>query len=395
MLIFSTFLPLLVSIISAIIIFSIIVIIHECGHYFSAKRHWVKIEEFWLWLPPRWKVLWKNKLWTAFTLNWIPFWWFVRMAWEDSHNPEDRKKKWSFWSVSLLWRMEIVLAWVFMNFILAWWLLIALFMIWTQPIILSQNDFTKYQNEWYIVMEEEFDWVKIINPGTVNKNNLENLDKNNILENSPGVWFEKWDIIKKINWEDISDSKRMIELQKEWWEFVYNIERWSGLIDFTLNIEKWEKLWISISSRPWVKEIKNIKLWFFDSVIYSFKECFRISISTVNLFWDMIWKIFTEWKTPEWVSWPVWIAKMTWWMVNTWDFNWVLKLMALISLSLAVVNILPIPALDWWRFMFLLIEWIIRRPLSANLEAYVNLWWYLFLMWLLILVTIKDVIWLF
>jgi len=375
-----------VSIFSAIIIFSIIVIIHECWHYFSAKRHWVKIEEFWLWLPPKWKVLWKNKSWTEFTLNWIPFWGFVRMAWEDSHDSEKRKQKWSFWAVSLLWRMEIVLAWVFMNFILAWWLLIALFMIWTQPIILSKDDFTKYQNEWLIILEEDFNWVKILN-------NPDNSKLKHAVEEV--VWFQKWDIIKKINWEKISDAQNMIEIQSKWWEFLYEIQRWENFLTIEKNILEWEKLWISISSTPWIKEIKEIKLNFLDSVTYSFKECFRISASTIKMFWEMMWKIFTEWKTPDWVSGPVWIAQATWWLVSEGDFNWVLKFMALISLSLAVVNILPIPALDWWRFMFLVIEWIIRRPLSANLEAYINIWWYLFLMWLLILVTIKDILNLF
>lgn len=376
------------SIISAIIIFSTIVLIHECGHYFSAKRHWVKIEEFWLWLPPKAKVLWKNKSWTEFTLNWIPFWGFVRMFWENSSKI---KQKWSFWAVSLLWRMAIVLAWVFMNFMLAWWILIILFTIWTKPIILSKDDFVKYQNEWYITMEKKFEWVKILNS-----------PKNFLWE-----WknfFQKWDLIKKFNWKNISDAKNFVELQKKFLEknselFYYEIFRnWKkiNLEIKTSKIEKnWEKLWISISSQPWIKEIKNIKLNFLDSIWYSFKECFRISISTVKMFWEVLWKLFTEWKTPDWVSWPVWIAKATWWLVEAGDFNWVLKFMALISLSLAVVNVLPIPALDGWRFMFLIVEWIIRRPISQKLEWIVNLFWYLFLMWLLILVTIKDILDLF
>lgn len=378
----------LISIISAIIIFSIIVLIHECGHYFSAKRHWVKVEEFWLWLPPKAKVLWKNKEWTEFTLNWIPFWWFVRMFWENSSKI---REKWSFWAVSILWRMEIVLAGVFMNFILAWGILIFLFVIWTKPIILSKDDFTKYQNEWFIVMNEKFDWVKILNEP---QNFLVlNNEKN---EN----FFQKGDLILQINWEKVSDAKKFIELQKKFLsqktdKISYQILRdWRGInLEIqTSEIQKnWWKLWIAISSKPWIKEIKDIKLWFFDAVIFSFSECFRISISTVKMFWEMMQNLFTKGTMPDWVSWPVWIAKATWWFVEAWDFNWVLKFMALISLSLAVVNVLPIPALDGGRFMFLLVEALIRRPLSASLEMYVNLFWYLFLMWLLIFVTIKDI----
>ncbi|MCD5382670.1 M50 family metallopeptidase [Candidatus Gracilibacteria bacterium] len=378
----------LISIISAIIIFSIIVLIHECGHYFSAKRHGVKVEEFGLGLPPKAKVLWKNKEGTEFTLNWIPFGGFVRMFGENSSKI---REKGSFGAVSILGRMEIVLAGVFMNFILAWGILIFLFVIGTKPIILSKDDFTKYQNEGFIVMNEKFDGVKILNEP---QNFLVlNNEKN---EN----FFQKGDLILQINGEKVSDAKKFIELQKKFLsqktdKISYQILRDGRGINLEIQTSEIQKnggkLGIAISSKPGIKEIKDIKLGFFDAVIFSFSECFRISISTVKMFGEMMQNLFTKGTMPDGVSGPVGIAKATGGFVEAGDFNGVLKFMALISLSLAVVNVLPIPALDGGRFMFLLVEALIRRPLSASLEMYVNLFGYLFLMGLLIFVTIKDI----
>lgn len=72
-------------IIVALIIFSIIVLIHEYGHFKTARIFWVKVFEFGLGIPPKAKKLWTDKSWTEYTLNWLPIWWFVRLKWENNH----------------------------------------------------------------------------------------------------------------------------------------------------------------------------------------------------------------------------------------------------------------------------------------------------------------------
>ena len=300
------------------------------------------------------------------------------MFWEDSDNESDRKKKGSFWAVSLLWRMEIVLAWVFMNFLLAWVTLTVLFTIWTTPIMISKADFVKQVALWNVVTEE-VEWVRVVW----------------VLSDS--IWatagFEVWDSILKIDWVDVGSVKEAIEMQKPSESFTYSVkkENWK-VVDLPVSFGESWKLWMQITDKPVVKEIKEIKFWIFESAGFAFKECFRLSVSTVQMFWEVLTNLVTKWTTPDWVAWPIWIAQMTSGFVENWDFNWLLKFMALISLSLAVVNVLPIPALDWGRFVFLLIEWIIRRPLPSTWEVYVNFWGYIFLMWLLVLVSVKDVL---
>ena len=99
-----------------IIILSILVILHELGHFLMAKRAGIGVEEFGIGLPPR---IWGKKIGeTIYSVNWLPFGGFVRLVGED---PEDKKKdqKNSFYIKSIRQRMLVVVAGVVANFALA------------------------------------------------------------------------------------------------------------------------------------------------------------------------------------------------------------------------------------------------------------------------------------
>ncbi|MDP5038978.1 MAG: site-2 protease family protein, partial [Candidatus Gracilibacteria bacterium] len=82
-------------IIVAIIVFSIIILVHEYGHFKSAKIFGVKVEEFGLGIPPKAKELFKDKDGTKYTLNWLPLGGFVKLKGENpiSYNIFDKNKK--------------------------------------------------------------------------------------------------------------------------------------------------------------------------------------------------------------------------------------------------------------------------------------------------------------
>lgn len=118
-----------------IIVFSVIVLVHEFGHYWMAKRSGIKVEEFGLGLPPRiWgKRFKKNE--TIYSINWIPFGGFVRMLGEDATDPSMMRKKKSFVAQPMRNRVLVVIAGVVMNFLLAWFLLSVGFMFGMQPFL--------------------------------------------------------------------------------------------------------------------------------------------------------------------------------------------------------------------------------------------------------------------
>lgn len=128
---------LFLSIIAFFVIFSLLVLIHEWGHFSAARRAGVKVEEFGFGLPPR---IWgKKKGETLYSINWIPFGGFVKLFGEDAHDPKILKNKRSFASKSPWVRMKIIVAGVVMNLLLAFVLLTAGFTFGIQPLIVDSD----------------------------------------------------------------------------------------------------------------------------------------------------------------------------------------------------------------------------------------------------------------
>ena len=128
----------LVSAVAFLVIFSLIILIHEFGHFYVAKRAGIKVEEFGIGLPPR---IWGKKIrGTIYSFNWIPFGGFVKLYGEDAVSTEIIKSKYSFASKPLRKRIAVVLAGVFMNFLLAVMLLTIGFSAGIEPLIVNSQD---------------------------------------------------------------------------------------------------------------------------------------------------------------------------------------------------------------------------------------------------------------
>lgn len=134
-----------------ILIFSVLVLIHEFGHFIMAKRAGIKVEEFGFGLPPR---IWgKKKGETIYSINWIPFGGFVKMLGEDGKDVKFLKEKRSFVSASMRNRVKVVVAGVVMNFLLAWVLLTVGFTFGMQP-LLGPDDVLPAVEDGKIVLTE-------------------------------------------------------------------------------------------------------------------------------------------------------------------------------------------------------------------------------------------------
>lgn len=130
---------LLLTIIAFFFIFSLLILVHEFGHFYMAKRNGVKIEEFGFGLPPK---IWGKKVGeTVYSINWIPFGGFVRMLGEDARDKKAAKNPRSFMHKSIWQRTQVVCAGVVMNFFLAWILLSIGFMAGMQPLMINGSEF--------------------------------------------------------------------------------------------------------------------------------------------------------------------------------------------------------------------------------------------------------------
>jgi regulator of sigma E protease len=139
--------------------------------------------------------------------------------------------------------------------------------------------------------------------------------------------------------------------------------------------------------------INSIKYWFLETVNQT-----KLTFIALGDLWQ---KIFSP-KTPiertqaiESMSWPVGIVNIITKIINKWIW-FLLIFWALISINLWVMNILPIPALDWWRFFIVAINWFFKtffkkKLISPYFEVIIHSLFFVILMWLIMFITYNDI----
>ena len=140
-----------------------------------------------------------------------------------------------------------------------------------------------------------------------------------------------------------------------------------------------------------VLEMKTVSYSFFGSIGMAFRETYRLGKETVGMFGTLIKDVFTHFSVPEGVSGPVGIAQMTGTFVQE-GFLSVIRFMAMLSLSLAILNLLPFPGLDGGRLLFIVIEVVLGRRVDPRVEQVIHAIGAIFLLVLILLVTYKDII---
>jgi regulator of sigma E protease len=143
----------ILNVLGAILILSFLVIIHEFGHYYAAKRNGIKVPEFGIGFPP--KLFKFKRKGTEFSINLIPFGGYVRLHGEDSHDPAMMKDKYSFASKTPWQKVQVIVAGVFMNFMVFWVLMS--FALWNgvSPIITNQAEFAESVKDGYYNLTPE------------------------------------------------------------------------------------------------------------------------------------------------------------------------------------------------------------------------------------------------
>jgi len=141
-------------------------------------------------------------------------------------------------------------------------------------------------------------------------------------------------------------------------------------------------------------KIADVSYPFWEAPGRALQEMWRLSVLTVEMFGNVVASVFTRLAVPEGVAGPVGIAQMTFVFVQEGVMS-LLRFTALLSLSLAIINILPFPGLDGGRLALILLPVIIRRKINPRLEAMIHVFGFIFLMLLIFLVTFNDIMHLF
>jgi regulator of sigma E protease len=380
------------GVVVGLIILSIIVIIHELGHALTAIRGGVKIEEFGIGFPPRaWSTTLKKKhilpAGTVISINWLPIGGFCQMQGES----DDASGKGTYGAASLWSKTKILLAGVWANFLTAVVLLMVLAWV-GMPVIFSGQ------------FEMPGDTREINGPVIVS----------DVVKGLPAetVGLKSGDRILKMNGKDITDSTQIpaFTAAEKGKKITIDYERCDAngkncsekTARTTLRADDADgKGYLGMTSG------QNITL-------KSTWSAPIVAVATagqyVGLTFSGLGQLFADLGTGIWgaimhtsasanlaaagdsVAGPVGILGQIFPAALAGGGIQLTYISAIIALSLAVMNILPIPGLDGGRwYLTLIYRFILRRPLKEETEAKINAVGMIILFALIILITIVDI----
>ncbi|PIZ56853.1 RIP metalloprotease RseP [bacterium (Candidatus Torokbacteria) CG_4_10_14_0_2_um_filter_35_8] len=358
----------LITIITFIIILSILILAHEIGHFFVAKKMGMKIEEFGLGYPPR--VYGVKKGGVVYSLNLIPFGGFVKILGEENEDKAKEDPR-SFQNRPWSARALTISAGVLMNFALAVVLLSIGFNIGIPAIldekVLAETS-TRIKNKEVI--------ISYVNKGSP----------------AEKVGLQVRDTIIAIDGEKANNISEIIEKIKERQGAEISLEIKRRKTNLTKKITPRTDppegegalgvglAKIGIVSYPWY-----LALW------KGAEATFFTFLAILTGFWQLIKGVFIPQAVPLEVAGPVGIAVLTGRAIDQ-GWIYVLQLTAILSINLGIINFFPIPALDGGRFFFLLLEKIRKgKKVNVNLETLAHQVGFYALIILLAFVTFRDI----
>ncbi len=347
------------SIIVTIVILGIIIIIHEWGHYFSAVKCGIKVEEFAMGMGP--KLFSFNKGETVFSLRLFPIGGYCKMLGEDQDNPDPR----AFNNKSVSRRFIVIISGAVMNFILALFLFNVL--VGMEGLVLTEINY--------------------------------------VTEGTPAAiaGIMKDDIIKKVNSTEINT----------YMDFAFEMAEYKGVplnIEFERNGERFQRTMSPIKAEDG-RNIIGVGCKYKNPMFGDYPQ----DIPRVNIF-DAI--IHGFWQFLFWIKTTlIMLAKLITFNINFSDMSGLigmgvvidktldtsivkgimsavksmLLIMAVISANVGIMNLLPLPALDGGRLLFLTIEGIRRKPISATIEGRIHFVGFMLLIILAIFVAYFDI----
>lgn len=354
----------MLTIILFFFVLSILVLIHEFGHFIAAKRAGVYVEEFGLGLPPR--VFGVKYGETLYSLNLLPFGGFVKVLGEEEHELSQKKIPEHLvtrtFAYKKPWQKSIIIAsGVICNFLLGWLIISFLF---TQGLPVPTTD---------VRVEQVVAGSPAANAG---------LKKNDIIKT---IRYQKTTIPITSPEDLVSATKRFANK-----EVSMTVARKHKTIIVSLtprkNPPKDEgSLGIGISNI----EIK--KFSYLEAPFLGLVESARITYLTLAELLKTLFRAATFQKIDAQIAGPIGIAVLTR-EAASYGYLALLQLMGILSLNLAVINILPFPALDGGRLALVLYEWVSGRKVNQVFEKRLNIAGFTILLSFIIIITIRDIV---
>ncbi len=385
-----------------VLTFVVLVLLHEFGHFIAAKKSGVQVKEFWLGLPPRAMTLWTDKSGTQYTLNWLPLGGFVSLKGEDGTDSKENTAKDSFVKAKLRKKLIIVMAGVVMNFLIAWGVFSVLFFIGTKPMTVIPDDAQGMYSESYLMPSMSF----IKNEGFLSG---ELQDGSVVIEHlvewglAEQMGLQTGNVLIRLNGQEISSLTLTKQLSK-----LANTE--NNTLEYTSHTDQSSVETLSFDCPEECKlgivyaqsgdlELLPVKFWLGGAMLAGLKEIkaeWNLTMSALGTIGKKLFS-FEAGKTKDalkQLTGPVGAVKFGGKLLEEFWFLIFLGFGGMLSIALAIFNVLPIPALDGGRFRALILQKLFRvkDEKFAVVEGWVNTVFFWALMLLGIVIILKDLV---
>jgi regulator of sigma E protease len=348
------------SILVFLLVLSILIFVHEFGHFIVAKKAGIMVEEFGFGIPPR--LIGKKIGDTTYSLNWLPFGGFVRLHGEqDETGIADVSK--SFLHKSKKIRALVIVAGVIMNFLLA---IVCFATVYSfmgilretgKAIVVNVSPGSPALTSGIVAGDQ----VLSIDGKTVTKSD----DVTSLVTTHGGnhlLVIETGSVQNRIQKKVTVGTK---------------LDSQSGNYYMGIVLTSEETYFPPIWQRP------------FYGVYYGFKDAVYWGQTIVLGLWSLIAGLFKG-QVPKGVSGPVGIFVVTTEAAKSGILT-VINFIGILSVNLAILNVLPFPALDGGKLFFIGIEAVTGRKVPSNIEGTIHNIGMIILLALILVITIGDV----
>lgn len=374
----------MLTFITFFLILGLLVFVHELGHFAVARYFKVACDEFGFGFPPRLCGLYKRqgkwvRVWggreitdhdsTVYSLNCIPLGGFVKIKGENDNGNHDSDS----FGAQVIWKRALILsAGVIMNVILAWFILFCAFAITGLPESYDQSQahLKNYQDP--------------------------RIQITSVIADSPAETggIKAGDIIVSIdgqNFASTADIQNFIKTKLDT-PVIYQVRRGNQFLSKELTPRK-----LSVSASEEIigvgvglDQIATVRYPWYRAIYQAAISVYMLLAMIIIGLWQFFAKLFQGQASGQAVAGPIGIYGITGQMVDL-GLAYVLQFSAALSVNLAVLNILPIPALDGGRLFFLLIEKIRGKVMNRQLEMIFNNVFFLLLIIMIVFVSIADI----
>lgn len=346
-----------------LVILSLLVFVHELGHFVMARLMGMKVEEFGFGFPPRFWGVKRGD--TTYSINWIPLGGFVKIKGESGEQAQDAD---SFSAKKAWQRFLVLIAGVTMNVLLAGVLFSIGYMVGLPSVVDDQLPANARVSEQEITILQVVEGSPADEAGIVAGETIVSLDGQTFaFDTEAREYFAEHGtagVEMVVQAED--GSERTVTVTSTYLEALDQTGVGIGFLTTGL-----------------------VAYPFFSAIGQGIYTTYQFTFEILKAFGGLIRDLVVSQEVAVDLSGPVGIAVMTG-QVAAMGIVYLLQFAAVLSINLAIINVLPFPALDGGRILFLIIEKIRGRAVDQKIEVAVHNLGFMLLMLVVVLVTYKD-----